>query len=335
MAGHPDVVPRAPATTRWCGPGAAAGGRPGRGAERGAVGAASRPSWRPGRSRVQVNKQRLARTRDLLGYAPGDGVRARRPRAGEGRPGRAPALPRRHPRRPAPPLRRRAGRGRPGAAPAQRPAAAGPRAPRRVRRAHPRRVRRQAGRRRRRARPGCGSALCERLAPALAAAYAAVAVGAEARAAVDAALRLGVARREAAWPRPWPRPGATTCGGARRPVGPHRDELVLAVGGLPARTHAVQGEQRSLALALRLAAHGVVTADGRDAADAAARRRVLRARPRPLRRPARVAAAGPGAADLGRRPARRGPRPSGSCAVEAVDDPAARRAVDDRGASGS
>ena len=42
-------------------------------------------------------------------------------------------------------------------------------------------------------------------------------------------------------------------------VGPHRDELALAVNGLPARTHASQGEQRSLALALRLAAHDVVT----------------------------------------------------------------------------
>ena len=43
-------------------------------------------------------------------------------------------------------------------------------------------------------------------------------------------------------------------------VGPHRDDLDLAIGGLPARTHASQGEQRSLALALRLAAHHVVTA---------------------------------------------------------------------------
>ena len=42
-------------------------------------------------------------------------------------------------------------------------------------------------------------------------------------------------------------------------VGPHRDELVLTVGELPARTHASQGEQRSLALALRLAGHAVVT----------------------------------------------------------------------------
>lgn len=42
-------------------------------------------------------------------------------------------------------------------------------------------------------------------------------------------------------------------------VGPHRDDLVLTIDGLPARTHASQGEQRSLALALRLAAHAVVT----------------------------------------------------------------------------
>jgi len=41
-------------------------------------------------------------------------------------------------------------------------------------------------------------------------------------------------------------------------VGPHRDELVLTIGGLPARTHASQGEQRSLALALRLGAHRLV-----------------------------------------------------------------------------
>jgi DNA replication and repair protein RecF len=42
-------------------------------------------------------------------------------------------------------------------------------------------------------------------------------------------------------------------------VGPHRDDLSLSIAGLPARTHASQGEQRSLALALRLASHAVVT----------------------------------------------------------------------------
>ena len=36
-------------------------------------------------------------------------------------------------------------------------------------------------------------------------------------------------------------------------VGPHRDDVDLLIGGMPARTHASQGEQRSLALVLRLA----------------------------------------------------------------------------------
>jgi DNA replication and repair protein RecF len=42
-------------------------------------------------------------------------------------------------------------------------------------------------------------------------------------------------------------------------VGPHRDDLQLDLGGLPARTHASQGEQRTFALALRLGAHALVT----------------------------------------------------------------------------
>lgn len=42
-------------------------------------------------------------------------------------------------------------------------------------------------------------------------------------------------------------------------VGPHRDELTASLGGLAVRTHASQGEQRSVALALRLAAHRLVT----------------------------------------------------------------------------
>ena len=50
------------------------------------------------------------------------------------------------------------------------------------------------------------------------------------------------------------RHGATT-------LGPHRDELALHVGGMPARTHASQGEQRSMALALRLASHALVTSE--------------------------------------------------------------------------
>jgi len=41
-------------------------------------------------------------------------------------------------------------------------------------------------------------------------------------------------------------------------VGPHRDELLLVLEGREARTHASQGEQRCLALALRLAIHELV-----------------------------------------------------------------------------
>ncbi len=43
-------------------------------------------------------------------------------------------------------------------------------------------------------------------------------------------------------------------------VGPHRDEVVLMVSDLDARTHASQGEQRTLALAMRLAGHHLVAA---------------------------------------------------------------------------
>jgi len=41
--------------------------------------------------------------------------------------------------------------------------------------------------------------------------------------------------------------------------GPQRDDLVVTLGGLPSRTHASQGEQRSLALALRVAGHLLLT----------------------------------------------------------------------------
>ena len=45
-------------------------------------------------------------------------------------------------------------------------------------------------------------------------------------------------------------------------VGPHRDELVLSLGVGPARGYASHGESWSLALALRLAAYGLLQADG-------------------------------------------------------------------------
>ena len=47
-------------------------------------------------------------------------------------------------------------------------------------------------------------------------------------------------------------------------VGPHRDELELRVGDLPARGYASHGESWSLALALRLAAFWLLRADGED-----------------------------------------------------------------------
>jgi DNA replication and repair protein RecF len=47
-------------------------------------------------------------------------------------------------------------------------------------------------------------------------------------------------------------------------VGPHRDDVALAIGDLPARGYASQGESWSLALALRLAAYELLRADGDD-----------------------------------------------------------------------
>ena len=96
--------------------------------------------------------------------------------------------------------------------------------------------------------------LVSRLEPALAAAYAGIA-GPDAR-------PVGMA-----YDAPWRADGLAAALTASRVeelrrgvclVGPHRDELVLTISGMPARTHASQGEQRSLALALRLAGHRVV-----------------------------------------------------------------------------
>lgn len=41
-------------------------------------------------------------------------------------------------------------------------------------------------------------------------------------------------------------------------IGPHRDDLVLRIAGMPARTHASQGEHRSLAFAMRMTGHSLV-----------------------------------------------------------------------------
>ena len=73
------------------------------------------------------------------------------------------------------------------------------------------------------------------------------------------------------------------------------------IGGLDARTQASQGEQRTLALALRLAGHEVVHELTGARAGAAARRRVQRARRARARRARAQPAAGPDAAhDRGR-----------------------------------
>ena len=95
--------------------------------------------------------------------------------------------------------------------------------------------------------------LVSRLEPALAKAYA------------DLAPERGLV--SSAYDAPWRSQGLAAALTAARAeelrrgvclVGPHRDDLALRVNALPARTHASQGEQRSLALALRLAAHRMV-----------------------------------------------------------------------------
>ncbi|MHB8671035.1 MAG: DNA replication/repair protein RecF [Acidimicrobiales bacterium] len=87
-------------------------------------------------------------------------------------------------------------------------------------------------------------------------------------AAVDAGATNGREAVGMAYEAPWRAVGLAEALAASRgedvrravtTVGPHRDELSLSVSALPARTHGSQGEQRTLALALRLAAHQVVT----------------------------------------------------------------------------
>jgi DNA replication and repair protein RecF len=97
--------------------------------------------------------------------------------------------------------------------------------------------------------------LVGRLEPQLQAAYTAVAMhgGTDVTASYDAPwLTGGLAAALAAARKDELRRGVTL-------VGPHRDDIDVQLNGLPSRTHASQGEQRSLALALRLAGHFVVT----------------------------------------------------------------------------
>ena len=99
--------------------------------------------------------------------------------------------------------------------------------------------------------------LVQRLSPELAKAYSQVAGGDDV-----------VITYAPAWSSLFGGPGLTTALGERRAedvrrgvttTGPHRDEIELCIDGRPARTHASQGEQRSVAVALRLASHSVVT----------------------------------------------------------------------------
>ncbi len=75
------------------------------------------------------------------------------------------------------------------------------------------------------------------------------------------------ARVGASYVASWSRPLCDALGAARgddvrrgvSTVGPHRDDVALTLSGRDARSQASQGEQRSLALALRLAVHEQVT----------------------------------------------------------------------------
>ena len=233
--------------------------------------------------------------------AAGDRVRARRPRAGEGRPGRAPALPRRRAGGVPPPLRRAPRRGRQGPQAAQRPAQGRRRPARRRRRVHPRRVGRQARRVRRppgrgppgaarAAGAGAGRDLRRRRQPArprspppTSADWAGV--GLEAALAASRTRRPPPGRVHR---RPAPRRRRPA---DRRPAGPHPRLAGRA---------AVAGPR---------AAPGVAPRDHRghrQRAGAAARRRVLRARPGPQRRAPRQPPGGPDAPHQRQRPAPEG-----------------------------
>jgi DNA replication and repair protein RecF len=107
---------------------------------------------------------------------------------------------------------------------------------------------------------GARTDLLGRLQPAVAKAYADLATAGTERGRGDTAVTLS-------YDAPWREQGLAAALVTARTdelrrgvslVGPHRDDVLLAVGDLPARTHASQGEQRTLALALRLAAHSVV-----------------------------------------------------------------------------
>ena len=125
---------------------------------------------------------------------------------------------------------------------------------------HPRRVGRQAGGGGRGA-GGRPAGPAGPTAPVLASTYDALArrparvAAAYEAAACPVVAGVGPARRAGvgAGGGPGRRRAATTCAAACRPSGPTATRSTLSIGGAPARTQASQGEQRTLALALRLA----------------------------------------------------------------------------------
>ena len=101
------------------------------------------------------------------------------------------------------------------------------------------------------------TALARDLSPHVAASYSALAKGSASPGRLGTGLEYhvswagGLAEALAAAREEDLRRGVTT-------VGPQRDDLMLSIGEMAGRTHASQGEQRTLALALRLAGHRMV-----------------------------------------------------------------------------
>ena len=178
----------------------------------------------------------------------GQRVLARRPRAGEGRPGRAAPLPRRHAGRARARSTTRCASSSTASCSSATPCSSRPAGGSTTRST---------------SRSTCGtpswprSASSSGMPRAVLVARLAPMVGRGLRAAGRTSRRASscaTTRRgaDAAWPPRWPRRAPTTCAAACPRVGPAPRRRRAVIDGLPARTHASQGEQRSLALALRL-----------------------------------------------------------------------------------
>ena len=253
-----------------------------------------------GRNRVLVNKQAVTRRRDYARPPARHGVLARRPRGGEERPGPAARLPRRAARGERRRGSRRCAPTSSGCcASATRCCAAGSATPRRAPRS---RCSTTASSRPAASWCAAGCELVERLTPGIAAGVR-VARRRHAR-----AWRCGT-RPSGARARSTPAGSTTSTALLRGRAGdaaPPRDGSGRHAGrsrtattggscshGLDARSHASQGEQRTLALALRLAGHRLIASVDRQRPGAPARRRVQRARPGPVRRAGRAPARPP------------------------------------------